>query len=95
MKTFPESFLWGGAIAANQVEGSFDLEGKGLSTSDMLPNGILSLIKIVQSERQELKISPSIFSTVTQKISLFLKRWGLPVCVCPLLGRVSFQTVMS
>ncbi|WP_394241276.1 glycoside hydrolase family 1 protein [Vibrio astriarenae] len=42
MKTFPESFLWGGAIAANQVEGAFDLEGKGLSTSDMLPNGILS-----------------------------------------------------
>jgi 6-phospho-beta-glucosidase len=42
MKTFPNNFLWGGAIAANQVEGSFLLGGKGLSTSDMLPNGILS-----------------------------------------------------
>lgn len=42
MQTFPNSFLWGGAIAANQVEGSFDQYGKGLSTSDMLPNGILS-----------------------------------------------------
>lgn len=42
MKTFPNNFLWGGAIAANQVEGSFDQYGKGLSTSDMLPNGILS-----------------------------------------------------
>ncbi|WP_394126705.1 6-phospho-beta-glucosidase [Vibrio hepatarius] len=42
MKTFPNNFLWGGAIAANQVEGSFLLDGKGLSTSDMLPNGILS-----------------------------------------------------
>ncbi|RJX66230.1 6-phospho-beta-glucosidase [Vibrio sinensis] len=42
MTRFPNDFLWGGAIAANQVEGAFDLDGKGLSTSDMLPNGILS-----------------------------------------------------
>ncbi len=42
MTTFPEHFLWGGAIAANQVEGAFDQDGKGLSTSDMLPKGILS-----------------------------------------------------
>ncbi|PMO65818.1 6-phospho-beta-glucosidase [Vibrio breoganii] len=42
MIQFPEHFLWGGAIAANQVEGSFLEDGKGLSTSDMLPNGILS-----------------------------------------------------
>ncbi|MGL6259833.1 glycoside hydrolase family 1 protein [Vibrio sp. WXL210] len=42
MDRFPESFLWGGAIAANQVEGAYDLDGKGLSTADMLPNGILS-----------------------------------------------------
>lgn len=40
--TFPSDFLWGGAIAANQVEGHFDGDGKGLSTSDMLPKGILS-----------------------------------------------------
>ena len=31
---FPEGFLWGGATAANQIEGAFDLGGKGLSTSD-------------------------------------------------------------
>ncbi|QJY38336.1 family 1 glycosylhydrolase [Vibrio europaeus] len=41
MTTFPNHFLWGGAIAANQVEGSFNQDNKGLST-DMLPNGILS-----------------------------------------------------
>lgn len=39
---FPSDFLWGGAIAANQVEGAYLTDGKGLSTSDMLPNGILS-----------------------------------------------------
>jgi len=31
---FPEHFLWGGAIAANQADGGFGLLGKGLSISD-------------------------------------------------------------
>ncbi|WP_210501099.1 family 1 glycosylhydrolase, partial [Pantoea ananatis] len=33
MKTFPETFLWGGALAANQVEGAYLKDGIGLSTS--------------------------------------------------------------
>ena len=33
--TFPKNFMWGGATAANQVEGAFDVEGKGLSVSDV------------------------------------------------------------
>ena len=37
---FPDNFLWGGAIAANQVEGAYLTEGKGLSTSDLQPHGI-------------------------------------------------------
>lgn len=37
-KGFPENFLWGGATAANQLEGAFDKDGKGLSTPDMLPH---------------------------------------------------------
>lgn len=40
MKQFPDKFLWGGAIAANQVEGAYLSDGKGLSTADMQPNGI-------------------------------------------------------
>ncbi|EOC0012275.1 glycoside hydrolase family 1 protein [Cronobacter turicensis] len=41
MKTFPDGFLWGGAVAANQVEGAYLTDGKGLSTSDVQPRGIL------------------------------------------------------
>lgn len=36
-QAFPAGFLWGGATAANQLEGAFDADGKGLSTSDMAP----------------------------------------------------------
>jgi len=32
---FPKDFLWGGAMAANQVEGAWDIDGKGLSVADM------------------------------------------------------------
>ena len=34
MKKFPEGFLWGGATAANQCEGAWDVDEKGLSVSD-------------------------------------------------------------
>ncbi|MBJ7221057.1 MULTISPECIES: glycoside hydrolase family 1 protein [unclassified Brenneria] len=37
---FPDGFLWGGAIAANQVEGAYLTDGKGLSTSDLQPQGV-------------------------------------------------------
>ncbi|WP_192458178.1 glycoside hydrolase family 1 protein [Musicola keenii] len=39
-KTFPDGFLWGGSLAANQVEGAWDEAGKGVSTSDLQPHGI-------------------------------------------------------
>lgn len=40
MQSFPQHFLWGGAIAANQVEGAWQEGGKGMSTSDVQPQGI-------------------------------------------------------
>lgn len=37
---FPEKFLWGGAVAANQCEGAYNEDGKGLDVQDILPKGI-------------------------------------------------------
>lgn len=37
--TFKKDFLWGGATAANQLEGAFDVDGKGLSVADAMPGG--------------------------------------------------------
>lgn len=39
MSIFPEGFLWGGALAANQVEGAYLEGGKGLTTVDLMPTG--------------------------------------------------------
>ncbi len=50
MKKFPEHFLWGGAIAANQVEGAYNLDGKGLSVADVMPRGILNSKPVLDDE---------------------------------------------
>lgn len=42
MGKFPADFLWGGATAANQYEGAYNLDGKGLSVQDVMPKGGLS-----------------------------------------------------
>lgn len=33
-KEFPENFLWGGATAANQIEGAWNVDGRGPAVSD-------------------------------------------------------------
>ena len=43
--SFPEGFLWGGAIAANQCEGAYQEDGKGLSVADFMEHGTLATRK--------------------------------------------------
>ena len=33
---FRKDFLWGGAVAAHQLEGAYDRDGKGLSIMDVV-----------------------------------------------------------
>ena len=37
--SFPNNFLWGGAIAANQCEGAYNEGGRGLANVDVIPHG--------------------------------------------------------
>ncbi|MDW2797785.1 glycoside hydrolase family 1 protein [Clostridium boliviensis] len=39
MSIFSDNFLWGGAVAANQCEGAWDADGKGISASDVCTGG--------------------------------------------------------
>ena len=36
---FPKDFLWGGAIAANQCEGAWNIGGRGMGHVDLVPQG--------------------------------------------------------
>ena len=40
MKKFPENFLWGASTAANQVEGAWNEDGKGISVIDVQACGL-------------------------------------------------------
>ena len=42
MTSFPKTFLWGGATAANQYEGGAFEGGKGLSVCDVLTGGSMT-----------------------------------------------------
>lgn len=37
--SLPQDFLWGGAVAAHQLEGAWDEGGKGISTADVMTAG--------------------------------------------------------
>ena len=55
--SFPASFLWGGATAANQCEGAYLEDGKGLSNADVLPFGDKRL-SIIKGEEAAYAIDP-------------------------------------
>ena len=40
MGKFKEDFLWGGSVSANQCEGAYLEDGKGLSIQDVMPRGV-------------------------------------------------------
>lgn len=57
--SFPKNFLWGGAIAANQAEGAYLEDGKGLSTADMLLGGSVDRSRTFFPEIMEGEFYPS------------------------------------
>ena len=72
MKLFPETFLWGGAIAANQVEGAWQEDGKGPSTSDMQPWGILGETRMRTPGDSNIKdVAIDFYHRYPQDIALF------------------------
>nr|WP_321239465.1 6-phospho-beta-glucosidase [uncultured Tolumonas sp.] len=43
----PKDFLWGGAVAAHQVEGGWNAGGKGVSICDVLSGGSVSVDRVI------------------------------------------------
>ncbi|MCD7829277.1 MAG: glycoside hydrolase family 1 protein, partial [Clostridiales bacterium] len=59
MSVLRKDFLWGGATAANQYEGAWDVDGKGPSVSDMCTNGSNTTPKRVTPTFEEGTLYPS------------------------------------
>lgn len=59
MRDFSKNFFWGGATAANQFEGAWDVNGKGSSTSDMCTNGSYKVSKRITKAIEEDTLYPS------------------------------------
>lgn len=72
MKAFPKSFLWGGAIAANQVEGAYLEGGKGLSTSDVQPKGVFGeVVERVAGDSALKDVAIDFYHRYPEDIALF------------------------
>ncbi|QWT18028.1 glycoside hydrolase family 1 protein [Collinsella sp. zg1085] len=59
MSAFKDNFLWGGATAANQFEGAWDVDGKGPSVPDMCTNGTVDSPKRITTSIKENTLYPS------------------------------------
>ncbi len=57
--TFRDGFLWGGAVAANQLEGAWDRDGKGPSVPDMCTNGTKDSPKRITEKLEKGILYPS------------------------------------
>ncbi|VTP12949.1 6-phospho-beta-glucosidase BglB [Phytobacter ursingii] len=72
MNTFPNDFLWGGAIAANQVEGAYLEDGKGLSTSDVQPKGVFGdVVERVAGDSGLKDVAIDFYHRYPEDIALF------------------------
>lgn len=68
---FNEGFLWGGAIAANQCEGAYNEDGKGLSIQDIMPNGIVGPISDGPVEENLKLVGIDFYHRYKEDIKLF------------------------
>lgn len=74
-KGFSDNFLWGGAVAACQIEGAYDVDGRGLSTSDI--HAYDSSMNRSNIEKEGGGTLEAIKNAVADKEHYFPKRYGI------------------
>ncbi len=68
---FPKDFLWGGAVAANQCEGAYLENGKGLSIQDVLPGGVKGQRTETPTEENMKLVGIDFYHRYQEDIKLF------------------------
>ena len=96
---FRKDFLWGGAVAAHQLEGAYDRDGKGLSIMDVVTSGDVNTRRRITGEILKGENYPNHeaidFMITIKKISAYLRKWDSSVSVQVSHGHVSSQMVMK
>lgn len=65
---FPDGFLWGGAVVANQCEGAY---GKGLSIQDLMPKGVMGPVTEIPTNENLKLIGIDFYHRYEENIKLF------------------------
>ena len=91
---FPKNFLWGGATAANQCEGAYLEDGKGLDIQDVTPKGIVGPRTEVPTEDNMKLVAIDFYHRYKEDIKLFAEM-GLRFFGCQLPGAAFFQWEMK
>ncbi|MDE7202534.1 MAG: glycoside hydrolase family 1 protein [Lachnospiraceae bacterium] len=68
---FPKDFLWGGAVAANQCEGAYQEDGKGLSIQDVTPGGIKGPVTVEPTSDNMKLVGIDFYHRYKEDIQLF------------------------
>lgn len=68
--TFPEKFLWGGATAANQCEGAYNVDGRGLANVDVVPTG-KDRFPIISGEKKMFDFEDGYFYPAQESIDMY------------------------
>ena len=69
---FPNNFMWGGATAANQCEGAWNKEGRGLANVDVIPIGS-DRLDIVLGKKKMLDFDDKHFFPGKEAIDMYHK----------------------
>ena len=85
--TFPDGFLWGGATAANQCEGAYDADGRGLANVDVVPIGE-DRLSIITGRRKMFDFEDGYFYPAKESIDMY-HRYKEDIA---LFGEMGFKT---
>ena len=68
--TFPDGFLWGGATAANQCEGAYNVDGRGLANVDVVPIGA-DRFPIIAGKKKMFDFEEGYFYPAKESIDMY------------------------
>jgi len=93
-KGFRSDFLWGGATAANQLEGAYNEDGKGLTIADISPGGKLRM-PLMFSGDMPLEIDESKYTYPNHKGIDYYHRYKEDIALFAEMGFKTFRMSIS